>query len=53
MDKWEYLVRRFDYGSTITHPDVQDRMNELGQEGWECFAFSKDTAFFKRKLKNE
>jgi hypothetical protein len=46
MRKWEYLV--VPIGGD--HHDRQQRLNELGSAGWECFAFAAFVAYFKRPL---
>lgn len=43
---WEYQILHLD----IEHPLVQEKLNELGSEGWELVSYPDGTsAVFKRR----
>lgn len=42
MTKWEYRVAPVHLGDNL------DWMDEMGAEGWECYAVDEGTAYFRR-----
>lgn len=47
--KWEYLVTQL---NRETFKD-EDRLNELGQSGWELVSVDNGIAYFKRPLRTK
>jgi len=50
MTKWEYYI--VEANPTRDAYDVDERMNELGAEGWECYAVDGGIAYFRRPKKS-
>ena len=45
MESWEYRVEIPDTPAT----DLQEQLNALGKEGWECIEFSGEQMILKRR----
>jgi hypothetical protein len=42
MRKWEYKLVRFFQDKSESDEEIQNRLNRLGEEGWEIFAAMPD-----------
>ena len=45
MESWEYKVLA---SSSVSEEELEDKLNELGKQGWECFSIDDQRMIFKK-----